>query len=187
MINTLHAHETLINTWNFHGTTVDLMEWKPSVWCGKIGYATNNTDEPNVEKIARDAMNIFPKHEPNMREQNWEVCISINYLSNERPNGVMFGFRVDTEIQPNSYDVINVPSALYMRIKICEETFDALGVAPWQGGIPPFAWIGERIAPTLGYRYGDDTLPIFEYYGMNPENNTPEICHLYVPVKKNSL
>ena len=29
---------------------------------------------------------------PNSREDNWDICMSLNYLSCERPSGVMFGF-----------------------------------------------------------------------------------------------
>lgn len=137
-----------------------------------------------MEKIAKEAEVVFPNNTPNKRENNWEVCISLNYLSNERPNGVMFGFLVETDEQPDSYDIIKLPTALYMRIQICDETFCALNVEPWTGGIPPYEWIGEYIAPKFGYKYGDDTLPIFEYYRHNTENHQIEACYLYVPVQE---
>ena len=55
------------------------------------------------------------------------------------------------------------------------------------GGIPPYQWIGEQIAPELGYSYGNDTLPIVEYYGFfKPEEGTHEYCYLYVPIKENN-
>ena len=40
---------------------------------------------------------------------------------------------------------------------MCDETAKALGHEPWTGGIPPCHWIGEQIAPTLGYTYGSGT------------------------------
>lgn len=54
----------------------------------------------------------------------------------------------------------------------------------WTGGIPPYEWIGGIIAPGYGYEYGDDTLPIYEYYLHNPENFNVEACYLYVPVRE---
>lgn len=42
----------------------------------------------------------------------------------------------------------------------------------------------EQIAPAFGYGYGDDTLPIFEYYIHNPQTHKPETAYLYVPVSK---
>ncbi len=179
-----HSQEKVIKTFDCNGINVDLVRWSDTIWCGKIGYAANNVDEPDVEKIAHDAEIIFPNNIPNMREKNWEVCISLNYLSNERPNGVMFGFLVETDEQLDHYDIIKVPSALYMKIQICDETFKALKVEPWTGGIPPYEWIGENVAPKFGYKYGDDTLPIYEYYLHNPVNYHVEVCYLYVPVQE---
>ena len=46
-------------------------------------------------------------------------------------------------------------------------------------------WIGEQLAPQFGYQYGDDHLPVFEYYGyFKPEKNAHEFRYLYVPVEK---
>ena len=69
-----------------------------------------------------------------------------------------------------------------MRIRMCDETAKSLGREPWQGAIPPYQWIGEDIAPKLGYQYGDETLPVFECYGdYDSIKNVHESCYLYVP------
>ncbi|MBQ8496771.1 MAG: hypothetical protein IJ489_04855 [Clostridia bacterium] len=179
-----HPQEKVLNTFHYNGITVDFVKWNDTIWCGKIGYAENNTDEPDVEAIANNAMKIFPNITPNQREKNWEVCISLNYLSHERPNGVMFGFLVETDDQPHEYDIIKIASATYMKINICDETFRALGVEPWTGGIPPYEWVGEILAPKFGYTYGEDTLPIIEYYLHHEKDGHIELCHLYVPIKQ---
>lgn len=180
----LHRHEEVMEHFDYYGAQVDLVQWQDTIWCGKVGYAHNSTDEPDVEQIAAAAASLFPAKAPHGREEGWEVCLSLNYLSEERPNGVMFGFRVDTDRQPEGYDILLLPCAQYMRVRLCDETFQALGVEPWTGGIPPYGWIGERIAPALGYRYGDDTLPVVEYYAFSPDGNSVEACYLYVPVQK---
>lgn len=178
----MHPQETLVQTFDYHGIRVDLLEWTDTLWCGKIGYAQNCTDEPDVEQIATS----FPHDAiPNDREPGWNVCITINYLSHNRPSGVMFGFLVSTAEQPECFDLVRFPSAQYMRIRICDETAKYLDREPWLGGIPPYDWIGELIAPHLGYTYGEDILPIFEYYGdYHPVENYPQVCYLYVPVQK---
>ncbi len=113
--------------------------------------------------------------------------MSLNYLSFERPSGLMFGFLVAADVQPDSYDIYKIPAATFLRIKMCGETARAPGHEPWAGGIPPYHWIGEQIAPKLGYTYGNDTLPIIEYYGfLRPEDGTHEHCYLYVPVQENN-
>lgn len=177
----LHPQEKIINAFSWRGITAELVEWTESCWCGKIGYAENNSDEPDVGAVM-DA--FFAADAPaGGREENWDVCISFNYLSGERPNGVMFGFYVGTEVQPECFDVVKLPPALYMRVQICDETAAALGCEPWKGGVPPYEWITERIAPDCGYRAGDDALPVFEYYGFyDPEKNEHKYCFLYVPV-----
>ena len=53
-MDTMHAHEKIINTFDYNGTSVDLVEWYDSIWCGKVGYAADNIDEPDVEKIMND-------------------------------------------------------------------------------------------------------------------------------------
>ncbi len=42
--------ENIIKTYDYNGIAVDLVEWSGTVWCGKVGYADNNTDEPNLDK-----------------------------------------------------------------------------------------------------------------------------------------
>lgn len=178
-----HPQEKIVKTFYYREIPVDLVEWSDTVWCGKIGYADNNTDEPDVEKIMGDFMSVSAI--PDSREENWDICMSVNYLSQERPNGVMFGFLVAGEAQPDPYDIVTVPGARFLRIRLCEETAKALGHEPWTGGIPPYRWIGEQIAPELGYTYGSDTLPIIEYYGFfKPEQGVHEYCYLYVPVRE---
>ena len=110
-----HKHEKMLKSFNYQGTKVDVVEWNESIWCGKVGYADDNIDEPNVEQVMNDFMAIcIPSVIPNNREEYWDVCMSINYLTEERPNGVFFGFRVETDIQPECYDIIQVPSTVYM-------------------------------------------------------------------------
>ena len=47
----LHSHEKIIETLDYNNIIVDIIEWSETIWCGKIGYATNNTDEPDVDEI----------------------------------------------------------------------------------------------------------------------------------------
>ena len=185
-----HPQEKIVEAFDYNGITVDIVEWTATIWCGKIGYAANTTDEPDVDKIMSD-FQALPQNSQNRTiangrlEDDWDICMSVNYLSTERPNGVMFGFLVDTEQQSDDYDIYKVPATQYARIHMCDETAKVLGHEPWRGGIPPYEWIGEEIAPQIGYRYGDNTLPIFEYYGYyDPAKYAHEFCYLYVPVEK---
>jgi len=182
---TSHPQETLIETFDHNGVAIEVVEWAETIWCGKVEYAANNTDEPNVEKALNDFFAIHGKEPVNERlEKNWDVCISINYRSSEHPSGVMFGFLVGTDQQADGYDIYKVPAQRFMRISLGGETARALGREPWKGGIPPYEWIGE-IASNYGYTYADGTQPIYEYYGFyNPNTKAHEFGYLYVPVVK---
>lgn len=52
-MTTQHPQEKIIKTFDYNGVMVDLIEWTDTIWCGKIGYAANNTDEPDVTNILR--------------------------------------------------------------------------------------------------------------------------------------
>jgi DNA-binding transcriptional MerR regulator len=182
---TQHPQERIIDTFNYNGVPVEVVEWSDTIWCGKVGYAENNTDEPNVDVILNGFMSLDTSAANKRSEPDWDVCMSINYFSSERPNGVMFGFLVGTEHQPDGFDIYKLPAGQYLRIAINDETANAVGAPPWQGGIPPYEWIGEQLAPQFGYQYGDDRLPVFEYYGFyKPDKNAHEFRYLYVPVEK---
>ena len=102
-MTTQHPQEKIIRSFDYNGATVDWVAWADTLWCGRIGYAANYTDEPDVDEVMRgfQALNA-PGAEPNGREEDWDVCMSVNYLSKERPNGVLFGFLVDTARQPSA-------------------------------------------------------------------------------------
>jgi len=181
----LRPQETLVETFDVNGAAVDVVDWRETIWCGKLAYGRKNGAEPNVDKLLRSYLKLDnPALTREPSEPEWSVCVSLNYLS-QRPRGIMFGMQVDTEEQPKVYDIYKVPPARFMRVLLCEETAAALGVEMWRGGIPPYEWIAERIAPQCGYRCGSDTLPVYEYYGYyDPETNRHKFCYLYVPVER---
>ena len=183
-----HSQEKIIETLDYNNIIVEIIEWSETIWCGKIGYAINNTDEPDVDEIMTDYKRLSRSTANGKYSPVRDGCISVNYLSTERPNGVMFGEMVRTHEQPDGFDILRVPAANYMRILICVETANALNKEPWHGGIPPYAWIYELLAPHFGYKPSSDILPIIEYYGHykpgEPKVYENKLCYLYVPVEK---
>lgn len=179
-----HPHETLLETLSYNGISAELVQWQPAIWCGSIVYAENNTDEPNVEAALNRFMSL-PFEKLKKKEDGWDICFSLNYLSANCPNGVMFGFLTDTEEPSDEWDTLKTPAALYIRIELSEKIAAALDENVWEGGIPPYEWIGEKIAPAFGYSYGSDSLPIVEYYGFyDAATNAHKYRYLYVPVEK---
>lgn len=184
-MNIGHEHEELVESFEFRGVKVDLIRWKPSIWCGKVGYANTNNGEPNVGRILAAYSEVTkPKNDAVGAEEFWDAQMSLNYLSSERPNGVLMAMLVNTKEQPEHFDVMEFPEAFYMRVLLSEENADALCQMPWYGGLPPYEWVSDYIAPSKGYVLGDDTLPIVEYIRHNKVTFAPEAHYMYVPVKK---
>jgi len=183
-----HSHEKIVETFNYNDAVVEIVEWTETIWCGKIGYAENNTDEPNVDNILSGYHRLSKSKLDGKFNPVRDGCISVNYLSADRPNGVMFCEMVKTAEQPKDFDILHIPATQYLRILINPETAKAIGKEPWFGGIPPYDWIYEVLAPYFGYKPGDDTLPIIEYYGHykqgEPKIYDNKLCYLYAPVVK---
>ena len=183
-----HSHEKILETFGYNGAIFDVIAWTETIWCGKIGYAENNSDEPNVDNIVSDYHRLSRSKLNGKFSPVRDGCISANYLSTERPNGVMFGEMVRTEEQPKGFDILHIPAAKYIRVLLNPETAKALNKEPWHGGIPPYNWIYELLAPHFGYKPSADTLPIIEYYGHyvpdKPKIYNNKLCYLYVPVEK---
>ena len=45
-----HSHENILKAFNYNGAKIELVDWQETIWCGKIGYAVNNTEEPDVDE-----------------------------------------------------------------------------------------------------------------------------------------
>ena len=182
-----HSHEKILETFSYNGAPVDIVVWTETIWCGKIGYADNNVDEPNVDNIMTNYKRLSRSKANGKFTPVRNGCVSVNYLSEKRPNGVMFGEIVRTAEQPEGFDILYIPTTQYIRILMNPKTAKALGKELWCGGIPPYEWVYELLAPHFGYKPSADTHPIIEYYGHyapdKPKTYNNKLCYLYVPIK----
>lgn len=179
----LHKQETVLECFDIgNGAQAQLVAWTETLWCGKLLFAADHTSEPDVEQLMKDFVALADTEaSPIDPEPGWDVCMSFNYLTDQRPSGVFFGFLVESHKQPEGFDMYWLPEGQYLRVEINEATAQALNSEPWTGGVPPFQWVSENLGPQLGFTCGDSQLPIVEYYRHQP---TGEIngCWLYVPV-----
>lgn len=177
-----HRQEKLLRAFEEKGLPAALVEWEESLWCGKVLYAKDNTSEPDVEKLMADFVALGETEaSPIDPEPGWDVCMSFNYLSDQRPSGVFFGFLVEGRKQPEGFDLVWVPAGRYLRVPVNEQTAKALEKEPWTGGVPPYQWISEALGPRLGFTCGDSGQPIVEYY-HHREDGSIDGCWMYVPV-----
>ena len=109
-MESLHKQEKVLQNFQFDGASAQLVEWTETLWCGKVKYAPNCTDEPDVEKLMEEFVALGEAElSPVDPEEGWDVCLSINYLSNQRPSGVFFGFHVEGRRQPEGFDLLYSP------------------------------------------------------------------------------
>lgn len=180
---TKHPQETIIDTFNYNGTHIEIVQWSETIWCGKLGYAANNTDEPDMGGISDGFLTQHHTAINERLETAANALLHFDFETSERAAMAMFAFLVSTEKQPDGFDVYKVPEGKYMRLDLTPETAKALGVEPWNGGCPPIEWISERLAPQFGYKQVFD-LPFMEYYGYLNGSTSVINAFLYVPVEK---
>lgn len=178
----VHPQEQLVQSFPRGDVTVELVQWPDSIWCGKLGYAADGSDEPDVEKLLQGYMALDFSRAA-LAEGDGEACFSLQYLSSRLPSGVMFARPALSESQPEEFDILKLPGARYLRVKLDGKTAAYLGCEPWQGGTPPHEWLGERLGPELGFTYSGNDAVVLEYYGdPDPETGNPRVCYLYVSV-----
>ena len=181
--STKHPQERVIDTLKYNDMPIEVIEWDDTIWCGKIGYAANNIDVPDIGSISDG----FLAQDHNIINERLETAantlLHFDFHSLERPSAAMFAFLVDTDNQPDGFDVRRVPAGKYMRIALVQDSAKALGVEPWNGGPPPEEWISERLAPQFGYKQVFD-LPVIEHYGYLNDSTGDANAFLYVPVEK---
>ena len=184
-----HTQEKILETFDLGGgASAQLVWWEETLWCGKIRFAENSTDEPDVEKLMEEFVALGDAElSPVDPEPGWDVCMSFNYLSKERPSGVFFGFLVQSHKQPEGFDMRWLPEGQYLKVEINEQTAKALESESWTGGeagvtAPPFQWVSESLGPRLGFSCQDSELPIVEYY-RHKDDGSIDGCWLYVPVQ----
>ena len=50
-----HIQEKILETFDLgSGASAQLVRWDETLWCGKILFAENNTDEPDMEKLMEE-------------------------------------------------------------------------------------------------------------------------------------
>ena len=182
-----HSQEKVLKTYALgQGASAELVHWGETLWCGKLRIAENNTDEPDIEKLMEEFVALGDAElSPVDPEPGWDVCMSFNYLTSERPSGVFFGFLVQSHRQPDGFDMRWLPEGRYLKLEINEATAKALESEPWTGGVPPYQWVSESVGPKLGCSGGDSELPIVAYY-HHREDGSIDGCWLYVPVREKS-
>ena len=164
----------------YRGAVLEVVERPEAVFCGKIAYAQNLTDEPDIETLLKDYQKLvpIPKNEPVAPE--WTAAISIDYWRGGIvPRGMMFGQEVAAEKQPEVYDIYKMPKSLYMRVFHDADAAKALDKDQcdiWE----LYGLMKDIVMPLYGYRFNENGAQEFEYYNWTKYSSG----FAYVPVIK---
>ena len=146
--------EKIISTLVTNGLYLELIEKPETIFAGKLGYAANAKDEPDIGQLLNGYRDIASKITDAV-EPEWWIGISINYGKKDALKGYMFALEAATDKQPEGVDVYRVPASLYVRLrKDDQNALRILGKDSCQG-YELFPLIYE-VLRQHGYPYADN-------------------------------
>ena len=176
-----HPIEKLVQTISYKGVDFDVVERPDVLWVGCVDFASNNTDESNIDatlKRYREELINVPKNE--LINPNYSAALSINYRNNDKPNGLMFAQETYSDKQDERYDLFVQPTGLWLRLCNNKDTDTALLGRENHGSWEYFG-ILNTVAEENNYKQNPDIYVEIEYY-----------CHtgtganyVYIPINKN--
>ena len=177
-----HPIETLVETITFKGGTLEVVKRPDVLWVGCVDYADNNEGESDIDKTLKryEALANVPKRE--LINPNWGAALSINYTTNEKPNGLMLAQETYTNQQDERYQLFTQPGGLWLRV--CCNKKNSLAFFGEENA-QEFMYFGPlRDAATVGgYKQNPDIYVEMEYNGHAGEHGT-RVGYAYIPVVK---
>ena len=172
-------NEKLINVVVYDGVNFEIVERPEVLWVGKVTYAPNLTDEPDISKLLKEYQELIMTEKKELIHPEWDAAISIDYWRNgATPRGFMFGQETYTKEQPECYEVFKMPPSLFMRVLNNTDAATLLGkdhCENWE----LFEFMKNTLMPEQGYKFNDNGAQEVEY--CNYQSDT---FYAYVPVVK---
>jgi len=172
-------NEKLVDVLTYHGVNFEIVDRPEVLWVGKVAYATNLTDEPNIGKLLKEYQELISIEKKELIHPEWDAVISIDYWRNgSTPRGMMFGTETYSELQPDCYDIFRMPSSLFMRVL---NNTDAARILRkdkcenWE----LFEFMKNTILPEHGYKFNENGAQEVEYH-----HHKSGTFYAYVPVIK---
>lgn len=109
-------NEKIIDTFVENEILFEIIEKPETIFAGKIGYAVNLDEEPNIGNLLDGYREVMSKIIDAV-EPEWWLGISIDYGKPDSLSGYMFATEVMTDKQPKGVDVYKVASTKYIRLR----------------------------------------------------------------------
>jgi hypothetical protein len=147
-------NERILDVLVTDGILFELVEKQETIFAGKLGYATNFDEEPDIGQLLDEYRKIMSKITDAV-EPEWWIGITINYGKKGAYKGYMFATEVATDNQDEVVDMYKVPTSHYLRIrKDDKNVLKILGKDSCQT-FELFPLIYD-VMNKLGYKYADN-------------------------------
>lgn len=172
-------NENLIDVITYNGVKFEIVERPEVIWVGKVAYAPNLSDEPDIGKLLKQYGEAISIEKKELVNPEWDAAISIDYWRNGSvPRGMMFGQETYTEEQSKGYDIYKMPPSLFMRVLNNTEAAKLLGkdkCENWE----LFGFMKNTINPEYHYKFNENGAQEIEYH--HSKNGS---LYAYIPVVK---
>ena len=177
-----HPLEKLVEVITYKGVNFEVVERSDVVWVGCVGYAGNNTDEPNIDvtlkRYREELINVEKLERVN---PDWSATLSINYANNNEPSGIMFAQETYSDKQDERYNLLTQPKGLWLRVSVTAEVDNLLFGRNNQGGWEYFGILSEA-AKENGYEQNSKVDIGIEYHCHAQYNTPPHTNFNYIPI-----
>ena len=200
MQNLIHPVEKLVQIITYKGVNFEVVERPDVLWVGCVGYAKNNTDEPNNEptlKRFQELVKTIPDAIKERINPDFSAALSINYSCKDKPKGIMFANEAYSDKQDERFDILTQPGGLWLRVSNDEKAATALfgydksePFNPWKYG--PYMYFAGDQAPLQcaarenGYLQNPEVHIQVEYHCHAEYGTPPHTNYAYISIEKNT-
>ena len=191
-----HPVEKLVQSITYKGVEFEVVERPDVLWVGSVGYAENNTGEPDNKPTLKRFQELCRVSDiKDCINPDWSAALSINYDCRDKPCGIMFGNEVYSDKQDERFDLFTQPGGLWLRVRN-----DEAGAARFFGyerskpfnprEYGPYRYFAGADAPLQsaarenGYIQNPDVHIQVEYHCHAEYGAPPHTSYAYIPVIK---
>lgn len=175
----VNRYEKVTERISYNNVIFEVVERPEILWVGKLAYASNLTDEPNIGKLLSEYQRLVPTPKEERISPDWDAAISIDYWQGGAvPRGMMFAQETSSEKQADCYELYKMPASLFMRVLNDTDAAKLLGKEKCENW-ELFGFMKDIIMPQFGYKFNKNGAQEIEYH-----NYKTNIFYAYVPVVK---